>query len=259
MPEEQVASTPAPAATEQPSKPEVVSTTPAVSQTEKPPEPAPLSREEVQKLIEQKSEEWKNIGKREMQAIKDREVAEVKRKADLAERRARSLDAGLSTLDEETRAKLEHTKTQGELDYYRSRDQQEEYAKQQEVYKAKLFQSLRDEVTAMGLNPDDKRIDFAQDSTDYFEGRKRFSESTSKILKAEKDAQEKTILSKAEERQKQLESEFRKKYGLDSHDTTSSAGVVNQTDADFLKKWGDYEIPSTPENLKRYAEIVKKY
>lgn len=241
-------------------KVEPVSTTPAASTGEATP---PLTKDEVKALIAEATqkaiEEGKNLGKREMQAIKDREVADIKRKADLAEKRARVLDESFTDLDEDARARVEQRKTKSELDYYKTREQEEETRKTQDTYYEKLNQSLRDEVSGYGLDPNDKRIDYAKDAKDYFDGRKRFNDSVSKVLKVERENMEKTILQKAEEKNKQFETELRKKYGLDSHDTTTPAGVVNQSDADFMKGWASYDVPDTKENRSRYAQITSKY
>ena len=42
----------------------------------------------------------------------------------------------------------------------------------------------------------------------------------------------------AEDRFKQLETDFRKEHGLDSQDTASGTGVVDQSDADFMAAEG---------------------
>ncbi len=214
-----------------------------------------LLAEATQKAIEQ----GKSLGRREMQAIKDKEVADVKRRADLAERRAKSYEGSLTDLDEDTRARVEQQKTKGELEFYKTKEQEEESRKQQEVYFTRLNQSIRDEVTVLGIDPSDSRIDYATDANDYFEGRKRFSESLAKIVKADKDTLEKTLVQKAEDRFKQMETDFRKQHGLDSQDTTASRGVVNQSDADFMADWGNYKLPDNKENRARYEAIKKKY
>ncbi len=226
-------------------------------------ETQPLTEERIQQLIAEATqkavEQGKNLGRREMQAIKDKEVAEIKRKADLAERRVKAVDASLTDLDEETRAKVEHQKQKVELESYRTREQEDESRRQQEAYYEKLNQSLKDEVTSLGIDPSDKRIDYAEDAKDYFDGRKRFSDSLAKIVKSEKETLEKTLVTKAEERFKQMEADFRKQHGLDSHDTTTSTGVVTESEADFMAAFGRGDLPVNQVNLKRYEEIKTKH
>lgn len=223
----------------------------------------PLTEERIQQLIAEATqkaiEQGKVLGKREMQSIKDREVAEVQRKAELAESRAKAYETNLTDLDEETRAKLEAGKKNGELDYYKTRIQEEESRKQQEAYYEKLNQSLKDEVSVLGIDPSDSRIDYATDAPDYFEGRKRFSASLAKIVKQDKEKTSQDVMKQAEERFKKLEADFRKEHGLDSQDTTTSKGVVDQSDADFMAAWGDYRILDSAKNRERYEAIKKKY
>ena len=245
---------------------ETVSNEPDKKETQETPQP--LTEERIQQLIAEATqkaiEQGKTLGRREMQGIKDREVADIKRRADLAERRSVAYERGLGELDEETRARLTQQRLQGENEYYKTREQEEEVRRQQEIYIQQLDQSLKDEVASLGIDPSDKRVDYASDVNipglpGYFEGRKRFSESLTKILKAEKESADKTALDKAEARFKQLESEFRKQNGLDSQDTTAQTGVLNQSDADFMADWGNYKLPDTKENRARYDGIKKKY
>jgi len=246
---------------------EPVSTTKSPEEVEEKVESQPLTEERVQQLIAEATQKatqeaiemGKSLGKREMQAIKDREVAQVKRQADILERRAKAYETGFSDLDEDSRARLETRKLQSENEYFKIREQEEEARRQQEVYFERLNQSLKNEVTSMGIDPSDSRIDYATDAGDYFEGRKRFTDSLAKIVRAEKESLEKTTLQKAEERFKELEVAFRKEHGLDLQDTTTSAGVVNQSDADFMAAWGAYELPDNKENRARYEEIKKKF
>jgi len=219
----------------------------------------PLTEERIQQLIDQATqravEQGKELGKREMQRIKDREVAEVKRERDLALKRS-NLD--LSTLDEETRERLELQRTQRELEYFQTKEQEEQAKRQQEEYFEKLSQSLKDEVTSMGIDPSDTRIDYAQDAPDYFEGRKRFNESLASIVKAREEEIKKTAIDDAEARFKALEEEFRKKNGLDSQDTTTGTGVVSESDTEWLSRFASGDIQVTKESLAKYNEITER-
>lgn len=225
--------------------------------------PQPLTEERVQQLINEATqraiEQGKDLGKREMQGIKDREVAQIKRQVDLEKRRASVYETGFSDLDEDTRSQIESRKLKSENEFYRTQREQEEAQRQQEIYFERLNQSLKDEVTSMGVDPADARIDFAQDAPDYFEGRKRFTASLAKIVKAERESLERTALDKAEERFKKLETEFRKEHGLDSQDTSTGEGVVSASDADFMASFGAGDLKVTKENIARYEEIKKKY
>jgi len=231
-----------------------------------PAEKQELTEERVQQMIaeatERAVEEAKNAGRRELQSQQDRNKAELTRankRAEIAERRAKVYEGSFSDLDEDTRDRLERQRLAGENEFYRTREQEEAALRQQEETARVMEKSLRDEVTALGIDPTDKRLDYAPDATSYFEGRKRFSDSVARVVKAEKENLEKGVLQKAEEQSKRLEADFRKKYGLDSQDTTTQTGVVNQSDADFMTAYGAGDLPVNAANQKRYEGIQKKY
>ena len=56
-----------------------------------------------------------------------------------------------------------------------------------------------------------------------------------------------------------LEARLRKDFGLDSVDTTTSAGVVSGSDAEFMGKFGSGDLPMTKANTDRYNKIKNKY
>ena len=210
---------------------------------------------DVQKLISEQIE----IVKRQVQSEKDKAIAEIRREAErktkFAESRAGAYESVLKTADEELKPLAEKARITADSQFYREFYEQQESEKRAKAYDEQLAQSLRDEVTALGIDPDDKGLDYANNATDYFTGRKRFTESVSKILKGKEIEREKQMDSKWT----QLETDFRKKHGLDSQDTTVASGVVNQSEADFMADFGSGKLDMTQENLKRHTEIQKKY
>jgi hypothetical protein len=233
------------------------------SETPKEEVKATLTEERVQQLIAEAQakaiEDGKMLGKREMQAIKDREVAAEKRRAELAERKAKIYEGSFNDLDDEAKAQLELRRLRGETELYKQREQEDSQSRQQQEYISRLEQSLKDEVNSYGVDPTDKRIDYAKDAPNYFDGRKRFTESLARIVRENRESAEKNLKMEMDTKFKQMESDFRKKYGLDSHDTTSVTGVMSQSDADFMKAYGNYELPASKENIARYDQIKKKY
>ena len=216
----------------------------------------PLTEERVLQLIAKRESQAREAGRREMQGIKDREVAEVKRRADLAERRS---NYDFSNLDEDTRSQLEFQRMRGENEYYKGREQEEEGRRQQEAYFASLENLKSEHLKRYKIDPSDSRIDLGNSQDDFISGWNKFDASVNRIVESEREKLEKTAVEKAEERFKQLEADFRKEHGLDSQDTTSATGVVNQSDADFMAGWGAYELPDTKENRERYEKIKQKY
>ena len=229
---------------------------PVVEPKVEPQPPQPLTEERVQQLIAEATqkaiEQGKDLGKREMQSIKDREVAEISRKARQAEARLGAYDSNLANLDETTREAIETARLKGDNKYYQDILQEEENRKQQDAYFEQMSQSLRDEVTALGIDPNDKRIDYAREEGDYFKGRQRFTGSLSKILKTNQDAFSKNL----ETQTKEIEMRLRKELGLDTVIPSSGAGV-DTSDATFIKEYND-GLRNSPADHKRAQEYLKK-
>lgn len=217
---------------------------------------AELTEERVQQLIAEATAtavaEAKEAGRRNLQSEQDRNK-NVETRARLAESRAKGYEAGLSGLDDETRKDIELARYRETEKTSQSIAQEEAQRQQGEAYIQQMNNSLLEEVKSWGIEPDDKRIDFASGATDYFTGRKRFSDSLQKIVRDDQK--------KAEEKQgedfKNLESKLRKDLGLDSVDTTAGGGG-SDSDATFKKAWGAGELPSTKANFERAQKLEKQ-
>lgn len=218
--------------------------------------PQPLTEERIQQLIAEATqraiEQGKQLGKREMQSIKDREVAEISRKARLAESKARAYDSSFANLDEDTRSALEQAKLKGENKYYQDVFQEEENRRNQEAYANQLRQSLKEEATALGIDPNDNRIDYALDEGDYFKGRQRFTGSLSKIIKANQD----TATKQMQDNFKAMEMNLRKELGLDAVPPSSGAGV-DTSEATFIKEY-NAGLKNSSADHKRAREYLNK-
>jgi len=218
-----------------------------------------LSEESIKKIIAEQFEGQMYRIKDSAKTTVRKELDEALRRAKLAEDKAKIYEGSFNDLDEDSREKLELRKLRAETQLYKTREQQEQAQRQQEEQRLKLEQSLKDEAESLGIDPTDKRLDYAHDAKDYFEGRKRYTESLSKIVKENRANLESTLKKEAEDRFRQFETDFRKKYNLDSQDTTTSAGVVDKSDADFMSAFGAGDLPANKENLTRYEKIQKTY
>ena len=243
-------------------KPAVEETPATTTEVEQPAALTPEQEARVEQLVANATakavDEAKETGRRELQSQQALN-RNSDRRAKQAEAQTSAYESSFGNLDEETRKEIENAKVRGENQFYKSQSQEDEARRQQETYNIALSQSLRDEVAALGIDTTDTRIDYAADAANYFEGRKRFSDSLAKVVKSEKDNIEKTIVQKAEDRFKQLETDFRKEHNLDSQDTTTPSGVVNQSDAEFMADFGDNKIPASKENRARYDAIKVKH
>jgi len=236
----------------------VIETPPAEVKVEETKAPE-LSEERIKKIIAEQFEGQMYRIKDSAKTTVRKELDEALRRADLAERKAKLYEGSFSDLDEDAKAQLELRKLRSEVEFNKSKEIEERTLKQREEYGQKLEQSLKEEAIALGLDPLDKRIDYANDAPDYFAGRKRFTESTAKLVKENRDNLEKTLKQEAENRFKQFEADFRKKYGMDSQDTTTSAGVVDKSDADFMAAFGAGDLPVNKVNQARYNKIKSTY
>lgn len=199
------------------------------------PAPAPLTEARVQQLVAEAAsraarealEQGKNLGRREMQGIKDREVAEIQRKQKLAEARASALD--MANLDDSTKEAIELSRLRAESKYHADSEKEQETRAQQEAQQSAAFQTmletLRDEVSAFGIDPNDNRIDYMakEANGDYRKGRQIFTNSIKAILKAQQDEAGKKLEADIT---KAVELKIRKELGLDSTPAPSGGGSL---------------------------------
>ena len=213
-----------------------------------------LTEERVQQLVAEVTTravaEAKEAGRRTLQSEQDRN-RNVERRARLAESRVSAYETSFKGLDEDTQKDIELAKLREQDKYYQSTTQEETQRQQEAAYYQRMNDSLSEEVKSWGVEPNDKRIDYASDAPDYFTGRKRFSDSLQKIIR---DDQKKT-----EEKQtadfKNLESKLRKDLGLDSVDTTAGGGGGSDSDAEFKKGLGDGSIALNKETMARAKKL----
>jgi hypothetical protein len=193
----------------------------------------PLTREEIQQMIDQARKEAEESGfqkgSREMQGKKDREVAEAQRRARIAEESLAGY--GTSGFDDPAQAELARRRA---ADTARQRAEYEEsMRKATEKFDQDFRGGLIDFVTQAGIDPNDKRIDWAEDTKDYLAKQSRILASVNKIQaanKAEADA-------KMEQRLKALESKVSEE--ANSVDTGTSGGIGSgiPTNMEKFKKW----------------------
>ena len=213
-----------------------------------------LTEERVQQLIAEATSkavtEAKEVGRRQLQGEQDRNK-NVERRARLAESRVKGLETGLSGLDEETRKDIELARYREQDKHYQSTAQEETQRQQEATSIQQMNDSLIEEVRSWGVDPNDKRIDYASNAPDYFTGRTRFTTSLQKIVREEQK--------KADEKRagdfKGLESKLRKDLGLDSVDTTAGGGGGSDSDADFKKGIGDGSLPLNKTNMARAKKL----
>ncbi|KKN56455.1 hypothetical protein LCGC14_0572280 [marine sediment metagenome] len=217
----------------------------------------PFSTEQearIQQMVSQASTEATKTaveaGRRQLQGEQDRN-RNAESRARLAESRVKGYETSLSGLDEETQKDIELARLREQDKHYQSNAQDEEQRRQQATQIQQMNDSLTEEVKIWGIEPNDKRIDYASDAPDYFTGRKRFTDSLQKIVNAkQQEAGEKQA-----ENLKNLETKLRKDLGLDSVDTTTGSGGGSDSDAEFKKGLGDGSLPLNKTNMARAKKL----
>lgn len=222
----------------------------------------PLTEERVQQLIAEATTkalaQGEERGKRDMQGVKDREVATANRATRLAEQRATIAGESLSGLDEESRKDVELAQLRKERSIYADAEREDQAIKAQEKYAEQLISSINEHIKELGIEPEDKRLDWAPgEQINPVEGRRRLDASVAKILKEEEG---KRMTSFQEELKKDfaaMKAELRKDMGLESHDTGESAGGGDDDDK-FYSAFASGNVEATAANLKRIEEIQAK-
>jgi len=202
---------------------ELISTEEPVS-TEVVPEVKPqeqsLTKEDVTRMIAEQTE----VAKREIQSAKDKAKAEV----DSAQRRARFAEDSLGrvrgryeNLDPEARQALEVEDLRAENLAFKQRDQQGIIERQRAEEEQSLVQALMEHLSDMGIDPNDKRIDWAIGATTRSEGLRKFNKSMAQITKEDVSTNAQKVIQDAKDKLAQE----RKEAGLDSTDEGTLSGV----------------------------------
>ena len=218
----------------------------------------PFSEEQearMQQLIAQATSTAKDEGRREMQGIKDREVAEANKKTRLALNEAASYKTSFSGLDEETRKDVELERYREQDKYNQSTAQEEQKRQQDADFWARVNQQVLTNLDNLGIVRDDKRLDWGEGSKDLPEARARLDASVAKIMNENKKTLGDDLVQKAEQRFKDLETAWRKENNLDSVDTTAGSGGGSDSDADFKKGIGDGSLPLNKANMERARKL----
>ncbi|KKN29345.1 hypothetical protein LCGC14_0845060 [marine sediment metagenome] len=198
-------------------------TTSKETETEEQSKEQPFSDEQearMQQLMVEATSKAKEEGKREMQGVKDREVAEANRKTRAAQNEASSYRTSFGTLDEDTQKDIELARYREQDKYHQNSAQEEAQKQQEDAFYQRMNEGVLSSLDSLGIQRDDKRIDWGTGSQDYIEARSRLDASVAKIISSDrKDADD-----KLKDDFKSLESTLRKELNLDSVDTTAGGG-----------------------------------
>lgn len=221
------------------------------------PQAQPLTEERIQQLIAEETDKVR----RQLQSDKDKAVNEVRREADrrvrLAEGTAGAYRTSLDGLDEDARNAAELAMLRSQVKSTQELTQEDEQRRGQDEQAQKAYDAILGHLKDLGIESDDKRLDWAIDANSPTLGRSRFDASIAKILQSEK----KTTEDKQKQDFKDMESKLRKDLGLDIVEPSGGEGAINKSDQEFKKAFADGTIPITgtegKKNLERYNKLKK--
>jgi len=233
---------------EQDVQPDVVSEGTPSPEAEKP-QAQPLTEERIQQIVDERlgsAKQEVERARRELQSWKDRTSNEVER-ARLAEETLASYQAGFRDIDPDN-AELMRLKASDKA--YKMTEYQRQQRQQAENFDRSFLGNMSQTIAEMGVDPNDKRIDWGERKGDYLADQRKILASAVKISKENaKVAQDKSV-------QQQKDREDKEREEVDSVDTSASVGVGG-SDKDFLEKFGRGEVPYNKENVARVNKITK--
>jgi len=220
----------------------------------KPPEAEPQPQPSAEELIKKAIAEQTELAKREIQSVKDKarqEIEDAQAKAGFAEDALANLGKDVDP-DAAELAKLRARET-----YHRKMGAVAQQRQQAEAFDKSFQDSINQYITQIGVDPNDKRIDWAPDDRSYVNRQRRILTSLGSIQQENLTKAQKVLEDNVTQQIKDAEVRIRKDAGLDTEETGVSPGVGG-TDADFLDKFGKGELPLSKENVDRANKIMNK-
>jgi len=190
--------------------------------TDAAPATQPLTQESVAQMVQAELAKATESAKREIQSIKDKARAEVDqhlRKSQLAEATLNQVRSKLKDADPAFAEQLEVEELRVRDRAYRSQEQEQATYQQQAQFDQQFKQNLSQFVSGLGVNPEDKRVDWGEDAANYLDKQNRILASVVKIQQEESKA----ATTKRSQEFKEMEMKLRKDLGLDSVDTSNPA------------------------------------
>lgn len=223
----------------------------------KPEEKPQLDEEFIRKIAAEAAaaalEQGRELGRREMQSIKDAEVARAQREAYSQRQRADTILAhARQSGDTETYDKLQNVDLRHRVSFY-EQQQRDEMERQNALSTIKDFENdMVDLIESFGLKANDPRIDWGNSNSMNLSQRlKTIKESAKRAYREDADVKKAQSDKQAEEQKKRKE---REESGVDKHDIVgtgvSASGIP--TDMATFRQW----VSDLPQD--KYAELRPK-
>ena len=189
------------------------------------PQEQPLTEERVKELIAATRTEALELGRREGQSTKDKEVAAERRRAQQAEENLQVLRSRFQELEPDAAQALEAEELKGRVRTYEQREAAEAQQRQVAEFDTVFHRNMGQFLDGLGIDTKDKRLDWGIDASDYLTRQQRILASVAKIQKDEK----KSLEDRLSQRIKDEVLQARKDAGLESVDTSGPSGVPGLT------------------------------
>ena len=184
----------------------------------------PLTEERVAQLIADAVKGKSGEIERHFQSVSDKRVAQAEFRARQAEARHAAMASTLKGMRPEQVDKLRLADLDARDRFNAALEEEERQRQAVTTFDQSFNESITEHIKSLDIDPTDKRIDWAKDSSDYVEKQRRILASTAKISKE-------NLPKKMSEIEKGIEARLRKELGLDSVDTGASSGAPQDVDS----------------------------
>lgn len=216
-----------------------------------PPAPQPLSEAQISEIIAKEVEK----ASRKIQSDKDKATSEMRKLSLQARASEDALRSLISSLPPEYADRAELAVLKSRDMAYKVQETERVQEDTNKAFKETFYSNLKAAISAMGVDPESKEIDWAEDAPTAFDTQKRVLASAANILKKQQGGLEAKIMAKVQEEAKKTENSIRRAAGLDSVDTTTPAGVVDDSEKAFVNKVAS-GVPLTAEERKRAKSLL---
>lgn len=195
--------------------------TPPVDETSTQSQPAeqPLTKADVEAMIEKVNRQWQRTSEQQRRALSS-EAKDYRQRAELAESQNSFMEQVIKN-DPRMSAQFRAAMTSAQAQQFRNREQSDRIEKDKAAFYNDIMSQVKDEL---GIEPDDKRMDWGMDAETPAEANRRILSSITKIQKEE----QKTLEGRLRQQIKDEIAKARKDAGLDSVDKSSSGSGASQ-------------------------------
>jgi len=203
--------------------------------------------DDIKRMVAEETEKVKRAFQSEKDIAIKRARQESEQAIAAAEERAAAVMRKLAEGDPEGAASLQLADRDAKLNQYQRREQEAAAIRQAAEFDNTFKTNMAESLKALGIDPTDKKIDWAEDAGDYFQRQQRILHSAGKLQQSQRE--------KDKMEWKEEFAKFRREQGFDSVDTSTPAGTGSRT---FTRKqiaaMSDTEFAEKREAIQKAQE-----